>query len=461
MDIFPIWKSTYFFLSGDNAVVRIIAEDGVVIYRARVSRIPDEDYMHVNLNKPCQAYIDSRIVPVDTEDAVYPMDAYEEFVLQQLNESTGVWADIYSFAFKNDWSYEDTDTLSEPINGHAAAGQVVSLSYLVTGNTESVCYDVVCPEPGPTPPPPPPPTPTGDTNDYLTFQIVSGGTIRYFSPYGNRTVQYTRDGNTWNTLSHQGTLNVSAGEIIKWKGVVPGLARKQDNFGVGTAKYNVWGNVMSLLYGDNYSGQTDMGPYAFYGLFADAGVVSAQYLNLPADAVPIWGYARMFESCTALTQAPVLPATLIGENCYTQMFAYCSSLVTAPALPATYVRDGSYSSMFLNCTSLVNAPALPATEIEKTAYAQMFLKCTSLVTAPELPVIVPPVQAYRAMFWGCTSLQYVKCLATRIYTDDTYGWVTLDWMYEVPASGTFVTPAPSIYPRDEDGIPAGWTISNA
>lgn len=153
MDIFPIWKSTYFFLSGDNAVVRIIAEDGVVIYRARVSRIPDEDYMHVNLNKPCQAYIDSRIVPVDTEDAVYPMDAYEEFVLQQLNESTGVWADIYTFAFKNDWSYEDTDTLSEPINGHAAAGQVVSLSYLVTGNTESVCYDVVCPEPGPTPPP--------------------------------------------------------------------------------------------------------------------------------------------------------------------------------------------------------------------------------------------------------------------------------------------------------------------
>lgn len=467
MDIFPIWKSTYFFLSGDNAVVRIIAEDGVVIYRARVSRIPDEDYMHVNLNKPCQAYIDSRIVPVDTEDAVYPMDAYEEFVLQQLNESTGVWADIYTFAFKNDWSYEDTDTLSEPINGHAAAGQVVSLSYLVTGNTESVCYEVVCPEPGPTPPTPPdpptppvpptPPTPDPTLNDYLTFQAVTDGTITFNENYG-RTIQYTRDGVVWHTLQSGGRLTVSAGDIVKWKDTVPELKRYAGNPGIfgGTAKFNVWGNIMSILHGDSYSGRVEMENYAFASLFNSSKVVSARYLNLPSPTAWLGCYQGMFMGCRFLVEAPALPATVVGESAYICMF-YDTALTTAPALPATEIYRYCYCSMFEGCESLVNPPALPATTLADNCYNGMFMRCTSLTTAPVLPATTLVSSCYAGMFWHCPSLNYVKCLAEGVMQGTNY---TTIWLDGVSATGTFVQAQGASWETGANGIPAGWTISN-
>lgn len=433
MDIFPIWKSTYFFLSGDNAVVRIIAEDGVVIYRARVSRIPDEDYMHVNLNKPCQAYIDSRIVPTETEDAVYPMDAYEEFVLQQLNESTGVWADIYSFAFRNDWSYEDTGILNEPINGHAAPGQVVSLSYLVTGNTDVVCYDVVCPEPGPTPPPPPP-TPTGYSQQYLTFQVISGGTI-YFSSEAGRTIQYTRDDVAWHTLSHNRSITVSAGEIIKWKGYAS--TRSGDhiwvpsNWGETACRYNVYGNIMSVLYGDDFIGQTSMPAYAFKDFFSNGGVVSAANLVLP---------------------------TVLTNGCFTHMFEENTHLVTAPALPATTLAPNCYDSMFLECESLVNPPALPATTLAKSCYFAMFSGCLSLTTlAPELPAPVLVNQCYRIMFSNCPNLTYIRCLATNL---SAY-LATQDWLNGVSAIGLFVKSPDVTWETGASGIPSGWTIINA
>ena len=552
MDIFPIWKSTYFFLSGDNAVVRIIAEDGVVIYRARVSRIPDEDYMHVNLNKPCQAYIDSRIVPVDTEDAVYPMDAYEEFVLQQLNESTGVWADIYSFAFKNDWSYEDTDTLNEPINGHAAAGQVVSLSYLVTGNTESVCYDVVCPEPepGPGPTPPTPPVPadmwifitnapqelyysdlgsnisftcshvgymdlliySGDTliwsaeryitttpstdpthfnvwsfslgnnpvpntgstveqyrgvlcyRDYpsvkqefsfvrnyenadpsdihLTIEALSAGTLYWLTevavPAGmnwNKCLWYSKGGDTdWRlihpleTPSEECAIHLQAGEKVRFRGqhtvayggyewdIYPPCGRCA--FGADSnLKAKVYGNIDSLFDEDYVYTPNDSLKFAFRGLFAS--------MNVDRDN---WSYAS------------------------TSWLVDASDLV----LPFTALTQGMYEDMFFGCAALEGAPALPATVLAESCYHNMFRDCTSLTDAPELPAAYIADGEYRGMFRGCSSLGYVKCLATAKESR----FATLSWMDGVPYTGVFATPDASIYSRDEDGIPAGWTITN-
>ena len=76
-------------------------------------------------------------------------------------------------------------------------------------------------------------------------------------------------------------------------------------------------------------------------------------------------YRGLFRNCTALTTAPELPATTIGNNyVYAQMFLGCSSLVLAPKLPATTLGNYCYMDMFLNCTSLVVAPALPAMTIQ-------------------------------------------------------------------------------------------------
>ena len=63
-------------------------------------------------------------------------------------------------------------------------------------------------------------------------------------------------------------------------------------------------------------------------------------------------YDSMFNGCTSLTQAPVLPATTLIYSCYYNMFQDCTSLTQAPALPATTLANYCYQYMFRDCTSI-------------------------------------------------------------------------------------------------------------
>lgn len=147
MDIFPIWKTTFWTGSGDSDATFRILKGNDVIFSAKASRMPDEDNLIINLNKPCQAHIDSILIPSGTnQDEAVPQNAYAEFTLQMLNETSGEWITAYNFAFFNDWSYSDNPeyNLNEPINGHAAPGQILAASYLVTGDTATKCYESNC-----------------------------------------------------------------------------------------------------------------------------------------------------------------------------------------------------------------------------------------------------------------------------------------------------------------------------
>ena len=86
----------------------------------------------------------------------------------------------------------------------------------------------------------------------------------------------------------------------------------------------------------------------------------------------------MFEDCTSLTEAPVLPATKLAITCYNYMFSGCTSLEKAPELPATNLAINCYKSMFSGCTSLTKAPVLPATTLEAHCYDYMFRNCSNL-----------------------------------------------------------------------------------
>ena len=95
---------------------------------------------------------------------------------------------------------------------------------------------------------------------------------------------------------------------------------------------------MSLLYGDNFKGQTSLSgkDYAFRYLFSGCtNIVSAKNMSLPATTLAKYCYNTMFRDCTGLTTAPELPATTLADDCYENMFYGCTSLTTAPVLPAT------------------------------------------------------------------------------------------------------------------------------
>ena len=287
---------------------------------------------------------------------------------------------------------------------------------------------------------------------YLTFVAKEDGTFHF----AGSKVSYSLDsGNTWSTADNVVTTpTVSSGNTVMWKGAGSGRFSS-------TGQFDVEGSVMSLMYGDNFSGQTDMSGYSLTKLFSGCtNLISAENLSLPATALTQECYQLMFGGCTSLTTAPsVLPATNLSGStyCYEYMFSGCTSLTTAPSLPATTLDRGCYHGMFEGCTSLATAPSLPATTLAGSCYDRMFYGCTSLTAAPVLPATTLNTQCYSNMFNGCTLLSSIICLATNISA-----YICTDnWVANVANSGMFTKASNmSSWTSGDSGIPTNWTVQN-
>jgi hypothetical protein len=303
------------------------------------------------------------------------------------------------------------------------------------------------------------------SQDYFTMVVTTGGgNVTWTGTSSNALSYSTDDGATW--VEASGNIPVSVGDKILWKGITtPSTSYPQ---GIGTfrgdtnVRYSVEGNVMSLLFGDDFKVQTSLvgKNNALYNLFSgNTNVTSAENLSLPATTLADYCYQEMFYDCTSLTTAPELPATTLASYCYRAMFQNCTSLTTAPELPATTLADYCYHEMFNSCASLTTAPSvLPAITLTESCYDNMFGDCTSLTTAPELPAETLTQGCYYAMFSGCTSLNYVKCLATDISASNCVDV----WLRDVAATGTFVKAASmSSWTTGTSGIPNSWTVQNA
>ena len=369
------------------------------------------------------------------------------------------------------------------------------------------------------------------SKEYLTTEALENGTISFIISSGINTnllksISYSIDnGTTWTTINNEDNkedniqinVNASKGDKVLWKGNALALSDENDNVSsfVSDIQINVYGNIMSLLYGDNFINQTSLPDVGnnFSELFANdinagANVVNASNLilpattlvngcysnmfrgckslttapELPATTLAYYCYNGMFDSCialttapeilpattlangcygdmfygcTSLTTAPKLPATTLAYNCCHSMFEYCTSLTTTPELPATTLADGCYVNMFNGCTSLTTAPVLPATTLAESCYTYMFVGCTSLTIAPELPATTLADWCYNSMFQGCTSLNYIKCLARNIPATNC----VTNWVENVSSTGTFVkADSMSSWTIGNIGIPAGWNI---
>ena len=246
--------------------------------------------------------------------------------------------------------------------------------------------------------------------DYLTLCAITSGTILWKNS-GNveKTIMYSKNnGQTWTSITSTtaGTeINVTAGEKVLVKGTNEQYATKKDynsRFEGGTALFNVEGNVMSLIGGDNFTGVTSFTKsWALHSLFNRSNVVSAKNL--------------------------VLPVMTLTEACYRAMFANAANLIEAPALPATTLAKDCYWYMFENCP-ITEAPVLPALTLVQGCYGNMFT--------------------------GCTSLEYIKCLATNISASAC----TTAWVKSVAASGTFVKASGMTWSVGVNGIPSNWVV---
>lgn len=246
--------------------------------------------------------------------------------------------------------------------------------------------------------------------DYLTFTILTSGTIKWNSIGSGqaKTISYSINDGEWTsiTASDSTTFNVSTGDVVRFKGTNTSYAKDKNNysgFEGGTATFDIEGNIMSLIYGDNFeSNNTLSGNYNFCSIFKLSNCVSAENL--------------------------VLPATSLTNYCYRAMFSLCSSLTIAPQLPATTLATGVYWYMFEGC-NITTAPDLLATTLVNECYGNMFTKCSKL--------------------------NYIKCLATSDFntTNCLTGWVTA-----VSSTGTFVKDSNTTWTTGVNGIPTGWIV---
>jgi hypothetical protein len=235
---------------------------------------------------------------------------------------------------------------------------------------------------------------------YLTFIAKGDGEFNFGAVRESAMLEYSTDnGQTW---TEGNSVKVGFGDKVMWKGPITATTSGIGTF-YSTVEFDVEGNIMSLLSGDNFRNNTTIRSGCFASLFAGAPIVNADNL--------------------------ILAATTLETNCYEYMFGGCKSLIMAPELPATTLADNCYELMFSGCTLLTTAPELPALELVS--------------------------DCYNSMFAGCTNLNYINAnFITTPGNDYTY-----DWVKNVSPTGTFVKNTSATWNvRGNNGVPSGWVI---
>lgn len=258
-------------------------------------------------------------------------------------------------------------------------------------------------------------------NDYLTFRILTAGTVKWYSVGSGmaKTIDYSINNGSWTSITagSSTSINVAANDVVRFRGSNASYAKDKSNYSgfgpassagtMGTATFNIEGNILSLIYGDNFIGQTTFsgGTYNFCSLFKLSNCISAENL--------------------------VLPPTTLTSYCYRAMFSLCGNLSVAPQLPATTLSQGCYWYMFEGC---------------------------AMTEAPELPALTLVRECYGNMFINCTSLNFVKCMAITGF--DTSN-CKQNWLKNVASNGTFVKDSSisvSTWTRGINGIPTNWLV---
>lgn len=269
--------------------------------------------------------------------------------------------------------------------------------------------------------------------NYFYFENTSDAPVSaYINRMGNAPVitpEFSTDTETWvdyGTTASGVVFTVPTKSKLYMRCKCNGWANANSRYNkfYFTENLNIGGNILSLLYGEDYEdGIKDLPQgttsYTFCNIFNAAAVEDASNLVIDFNTMPEYAFMNTFNSCTSLTAAPSIPA-VSNKYSYTNMFYGCSSLRTSPALPATTLYEASYQNMFNRCTSLENVGAISATTVAKFSCLGMFQDCTSLVNAPALPATTLGESSYLSMFQGCTALKNAPALPARTVKPNTY-----------------------------------------
>ena len=320
-----------------------------------------------------------------------------------------------------------------------------------------------------------------EDNNTIMFKLFSeSGTP---SSSSAKTISVSTDGGkTWTGYTSTtggatiATLNMREKVLIKGNNSAYADSYSYNYF-YTTRQFDVSGNIMSLIYGDNFKEKYSL-PYGGYNLqklfYQNTRLVNAENLVLPAKKLTTDCYFSMFSGCTSLKTAPKLPATTLAEGCYSYMFKNTNVLpdtsnidFTSQTVLASGGLIGLFGGTKVTDADLMrilpknsnNKYCLPATTLASYCYSYMFVGCKNLTTAPELPATTLVKNCYQYMFNGCTNLKYIKAMFTTKPSGLSPNYYTQNWVSGVASSGTFVKNSAATWNvTGVDGVPTGWTV---
>lgn len=289
------------------------------------------------------------------------------------------------------------------------------------------------------------------SQDYFTIEsLEDNNTIKIAktkSP-ANLSLSYSTDnGSTWTDLTisaGQDFTTINTGDKIIFKGVNNSFSSAWDSYyRFNTSKnFKVYGNAMSLLFGDNFTSNSEF--------------TSGTTHNL----------CGLFYGTTTLIDASnlILPATICTISCYNGMFRGCTNLVNGPKLlPALDVPQDGYSSMFEECVKLTEGPEINATTVSgNTALNRMFCmnrnsKVTAAMTkSPILRITNPSAyyNVYQQLFCGNGNITEVTILAQG--TNLSFN----NWLNNTNSGGVIKKPQATTLKSGNSGVPNTWTTQD-
>ena len=229
--------------------------------------------------------------------------------------------------------------------------------------------------------------------------------------------EYKIDDGEWTSYISNQPIPVAAGQKISFcagNHSSPAKSWNQGRFSCTGGRFEIGGNLASLVVGDSYEteGSTVQGATFLDFLKANANLVDAYNLEIPMLTIAENAFKSMFDSCTNLERGPqLLPGTTLGKTCYRNMFYNCANLENAPVLAATKLAQG----------------------------------------------------CYQRMFYGCVKINYVKMLGKGTYQNDAFFSDGTNWLGNGATSGELwldssLNPVTNYTTSWNKIVPAGWTV---
>lgn len=240
-------------------------------------------------------------------------------------------------------------------------------------------------------------------------------TIEFYDTTGTKnitvkhSVSYSTDKKNWTSVESGTTISVTASKVY-FKNVGNTFTTYNDDTSGGAVfilsnDFKVSGNIMSLLYGDDFIGQTVL-------------TLSSNFRELLTTQPNLIDASNL-----------ILPATTITGGCYRDIMAYCSNLkYSFKELPAETIGNYSYREMFYTCTSLLTAP-----EFKMKSFGRL----GSVIYA----------------FYN-TKVTSIKIATTEIPTS---GAIFTEWLTGTPA-GVLYKPKDATYDDSLLKLPSTWTV---